>query len=95
MILVIPANILTETASLHNFCFLTYELYYKNGLRANESNSILVNLNTKIGLYLTSNRGFSATYYFKAISTSYNPPYSNSINSNLFTINVKSDPRVV
>ena len=47
-----------------------------------------------MGLYLTTNNGFTETYYYKATAISINPPYSNSVNSNLFTINVISDPSV-
>ena len=70
-------------------------MYFHSGIEATLHNSQLANQGSYIGLYLTSNRGFTQSYYFRAKSTSINPPYSNSVNSRIFTINVKSDPSVV
>ncbi len=39
-------------------------------------------------LYLTRNSGFFKNYYIQATAISLNPPYSNSVNSKIFEINV-------
>ena len=81
----------TTTASKGDMCKLTYKLFFKNGKEANQSNSQFIYNQDHMGLYLTSNNGFSETYYYQATATSQNPSYSNKVNSKPFTIKVLSD----